>query len=112
MGNKKEIRDGPGGMKIDGFKKKNEKIKVLLLSTGETGKTTLFNQIKYYVSQTYYKEKGEFSKEELNLYKRIIYSNILLGLRNISNICSIKKIKIKEESNVNNKLIHRIILKN
>jgi hypothetical protein len=104
MGNKKEKKIGTEGMKreIKNGSNNKETIKIIFLSSECSGKTTLFNQIKHYVSINYNKNKEEYSKDELDYYKRVIYSNICLGLIKIQKICFEKKIKIKEESKVKN----------
>ncbi|KAG2375363.1 hypothetical protein C9374_009986 [Naegleria lovaniensis] len=47
-----------------------EDIKILLLGSGESGKSTLFKQIKI-------TEKGGFTKEEVSRYLNSIYGNII-----------------------------------
>lgn len=52
--------------------KENGKIKILLLGAGESGKSTLFKQMKLL-----YTNQASFSEEEKETFRRAIYSNII-----------------------------------
>jgi len=68
-------------VKKEVVKKENDQmIKLLLLGSGESGKSTLFKQLKLI-----YKEK-ELEKE-LQTYKSSIYSNILTVVSSLSKYC-------------------------
>mmetsp|Transcript_9775 Transcript_9775/g.11137 ORF Transcript_9775/g.11137 Transcript_9775/m.11137 type:complete len:370 (+) Transcript_9775:301-1410(+) len=56
--------------------RENQKIKILLLGTGESGKSTIFKQVKKLFGE-------DFTQEELNGWKTRIYNNINQQLRNI-----------------------------
>jgi len=56
----------------EGRKKKNE-IKLLLLGTGESGKSTFAKQLKIL-------HMAGFTKEELAHYKSVLYANIMVGI--------------------------------
>jgi GTPase SAR1 family protein len=70
-------------------------IKLLLLGSGESGKSTLFKQMKLI-----YNEK-ELEKE-LNSYKGAIYSNIIVTLSSLSKYCKKKDIGFENEDNFKN----------
>lgn len=60
-------------------------IKILLLGTGESGKSTILKQMKIL-------HKGGFSLEERTVYRNDIYRNIVEGMQQI--ICAISDFKI------------------
>jgi GTPase SAR1 family protein len=64
MGNKKNSKNN---LKYEEDNQK--KFKIMIMGTGEAGKTTFFNQIKKF-------NKSEYLPEELKFYKLTIYSNI------------------------------------
>lgn len=55
-------------------KEDEKEIKLLLLGAGESGKSTIFKQMKIIHNKSY-------SQEECNKCRDIIYSNLLLGIR-------------------------------
>jgi len=54
-----------------------KQIKLLLLGTGESGKSTIFKQMK--ILQV----DGGFSEEELSIYKKIIISNCITQMKTL-----------------------------
>jgi len=60
------------GLHADGKKLKNE-VKLLLLGTGESGKSTFAKQLKIL-------HMSGFTKEELMHYKSVLHSNVLVGM--------------------------------
>jgi len=75
---KKEIEDSK---RVDeknalDFQNEQEKIKLLLLGAGESGKSTIFKQMKILYG-------AGFSKEELLTHRAHIYSNILTAMKAI-----------------------------
>lgn len=53
----------------------NEEIKLLLLGPGESGKSTIFKQMKIL------QKNGGFSKEEIQSYKYIVYGNCVTQMK-------------------------------
>lgn len=54
-------------------RKKEREVKLLLLGTGESGKSTIYKQLKIL-------HLAGFSKEELTHYKGVLHSNIMVGI--------------------------------
>eukprot|EP00924_Labyrinthula_sp_SR-Ha-C_P010591 snap_masked-scaffold_61-processed-gene-0.48-mRNA-1 protein AED:0.21 eAED:0.30 QI:0/-1/0/1/-1/1/1/0/428 len=60
------------------YEQEQGKIKILLLGTGESGKSTLFKQMKLL-----YTEDKRFSPEEKNTFTRAIYTNIITDIKTL-----------------------------
>lgn len=60
-----------------GKKKHNSEIKILLLGTGESGKSTVFKQMKII------QDHGGYSTDELKEYTYIIYANCITQMKSI-----------------------------
>eukprot|EP01117_Protostelium_nocturnum_P012021 TRINITY_DN43_c0_g1_i1.p1 TRINITY_DN43_c0_g1~~TRINITY_DN43_c0_g1_i1.p1 ORF type:complete len:352 (-),score=119.88 TRINITY_DN43_c0_g1_i1:106-1161(-) len=58
-------------------KKSNQQVKLLLLGAGESGKSTIFKQMKII------QQNGGYSTEELASYKSIIFGNCITQMKNI-----------------------------
>jgi len=67
-------------------------IKMLLLGSGESGKSTVFTQVKIIFNQ-------EFSKEDLGHYTSSIYFNILHTISKLSEHCITEKIPFQSPQN-------------
>jgi guanine nucleotide-binding protein G(i) subunit alpha len=65
-------------------------IKMLLLGSGESGKSTVFTQVKIIFQQT-------FTKEELNYYASSIYANVLHTVAKCAEHCLSEKIPFQNE---------------
>ena len=78
-------------LKIDGDMMANE-IKLLLLGTGESGKSTIVKQMKII------HDKG-FSKEECLQYRALVYSNTVQSLATILRAMNQLKISLAEPFN-------------
>jgi GTPase SAR1 family protein len=74
-------------------KKIKEEIKLLLLGPGESGKSTIFKQMK--IIQL----NGGFSSEELQSYKYIVYGNCVTQMKVIVNAAIKLGIKFDNEEN-------------
>jgi guanine nucleotide-binding protein G(i) subunit alpha len=59
-------------------KKLQEEVKFVLLGPSEAGKSTIFKQISYI-------NKGEWTSDELVLYKNVIFQNIINEMRELLN---------------------------
>jgi len=74
-------------------KQYQKEIKLLLLGTGESGKSTVFKQFK--ILQI----NGGFSKEELLDVKEIIFENCITQMRVLINACNTLRISLSKEEN-------------
>eukprot|EP01100_Stratorugosa_tubuloviscum_P007138 TRINITY_DN299_c0_g1_i2.p1 TRINITY_DN299_c0_g1~~TRINITY_DN299_c0_g1_i2.p1 ORF type:complete len:356 (+),score=137.82 TRINITY_DN299_c0_g1_i2:67-1134(+) len=72
-------------------KKFESEIKLLLLGTGESGKSTFLKQLKIIHL------KG-FTKQERKIYKEIIHSNIITGTRTLLFACDKWKITLSDQN--------------
>jgi len=66
-------------------------VKLLLLGPGESGKSTIFKQMKII------QDNGGFSNDELLSYKNVIYSNCVSQIRVILEAAAILKIQLHSE---------------
>jgi len=71
----------------------NEEIRLLLLGPGESGKSTIFKQMK--IIQV----NGGYSQDELMGYKYIIYTNTITQMKTICNYSFEKQMKMSSEEN-------------
>jgi len=85
----KAIEDG---LKKDKSRLRDE-VKLLLLGPGESGKSTIFKQMKII------QDNGGFSKEELNGFKYIVYMNCISQMKVLASIVVKYDIPLGEESN-------------
>lgn len=83
------------GYLSQGKKKMKEEIKLLLLGPGESGKSTIFKQMKILQK----KDGGGFSKEELLSYKYIVYGNCVTQMKALVTACGKLEIKLSNEEN-------------
>jgi GTPase SAR1 family protein len=88
---------GGGGSEADrrikeDQKKMSREIKVLLLGAGESGKSTIFKQMKII-------HQSGFSKEEREQFKDIIYGNILKAMKSLVNASLSLDIPVEEPEN-------------
>mmetsp|Transcript_36051 Transcript_36051/g.44807 ORF Transcript_36051/g.44807 Transcript_36051/m.44807 type:complete len:380 (+) Transcript_36051:131-1270(+) len=72
--------------------KEDSKIKLLLLGAGESGKSTLFKQMKLL-----YKER-EFSPVEKSSFRTIIHNNIITDMETILDACDLKGLEMDEDT--------------
>lgn len=72
-------------------KKLKEEVKLLLLGAGESGKSTIFKQMK--IISMY----GGFTNEELEFYKTVVYGNCITQMKVIVGVA--QKLNITLESN-------------
>jgi len=70
------------------FAQANDKVKLLLLGAGESGKSTIFKQMKILYG-------AGFSKEELEAYQPTIYSNTIVAMKQI--LLAIETFELKGE---------------
>ena len=81
-------------------KKRKFDVKLLLLGTGESGKTTILRQMKFI-------HDGGYTAEEKEYFKEIIYNNVMHSMRNI--LHGMDKLAIVLPDNLQeqrNKVIH------
>lgn len=71
-------------------KKLDSEIKLLLLGAGESGKSTIFKQMKII-------HEDGFNEEERRLFKDVIYGNILSSIRVLINAANTMNIPFKNE---------------
>mgnify|MGYP003643398229 CR=1 FL=1 len=81
------------GSSVPPKKKGKKQVKILLLGTGQSGKTTIGKQLKIL-------HQNGFTPEEIMHYRDLIYKNILDECILISDYCSHMNIEISEESKV------------
>jgi len=74
-------------------KRNREEVKLLLLGPGESGKSTIFKQMKII------QDNGGFSTEELQSYKYIVYGNCVTQMKVILNAASRLDIQLADEQN-------------
>jgi GTPase SAR1 family protein len=79
------------GSPVPAKKKGKKQVKILLLGTGQSGKTTIGKQLKIL-------HQNGFTPEEIMHYRDLIYKNILDECILISDYCSHMNIEISEES--------------
>jgi len=82
MGNTCGSEDDKRNRDIEDFLKRQkdqskDEVKLLLLGPGESGKSTIFKQMKIL------QKKGGFSKEELQSYKYIVYGNCVTQMKTL-----------------------------
>lgn len=70
-----------------------QEVKLLLLGPGESGKSTIFKQMKII------QKDGGYSQEELSSYKYIIFGNCITQLKVIVNAAGKLNIEIEDEEN-------------
>lgn len=75
-----------------GRQQQEREIKVLLLGAGESGKSTIFKQMKII-------HQNGYSEEERESYKEIIYGNILKAMKNLVQATFSFNIPIEQEEN-------------
>jgi len=79
---------------LAGDKKRiREEVKLLLLGPGESGKSTIFKQMKII------QDNGGFSTEELQSYKYIVYGNCVTQMKVIVNAAMKLEIELQGEEN-------------
>jgi len=81
-------------------KKLREEVKLLLLGPGESGKSTVFKQMKII------QDHGGFTTEELQSYKYIVYGNCVTQMKVIVNAAM--KINIELDSEENKRRAERL----
>jgi len=81
-------------------KRLREEIKLLLLGPGESGKSTIFKQMKII------QDNGGFSQEELQSYKYIVYGNCVTQMKVIVNAA--QKLNIELDNDENRKRADRL----
>jgi guanine nucleotide-binding protein G(i) subunit alpha len=69
-------------------------IKMLLLGSGESGKSTVFTQVKILLSGS-----PDFSDEDMAHYTSSVYYNVLQSVAKLSEYCINQKIPFKNEAN-------------
>jgi len=74
-------------------KRQREEVKLLLLGPGESGKSTIFKQMKIL------QKNGGFSIDELQSYRFIIYGNCVTQMKVIVNAAYSMNIKLDSEEN-------------
>jgi len=78
---------------INGDRKKlKEEVKLLLLGPGESGKSTVFKQMKII------QDGGGFSQDELQSYKYIVYGNCVTQMKVIVNAATKLNLPLEEEN--------------
>jgi len=79
---------------INGDKRKlKEEVKLLLLGPGESGKSTIFKQMKII------QDGGGFTSEELQSYKYIVFGNVVTQMKVIINAAEKINIPLDNEEN-------------
>jgi len=73
-------------------KKLKEEVKLLLLGPGESGKSTVFKQMKII------QDGGGFSQDELQSYKYIVYGNCVTQMKVIVNAATKLNLPLEEEN--------------
>jgi len=90
-----QLQENPQTKKLDRYiredRVQNAEIKLLLLGPGESGKSTVFKQMKII------QDDGGFSQEELISYKSVIYSNCVSQMRVILEAAALLKIELHSE---------------
>jgi len=71
-----------------------QKIKLLLLGPGESGKSTIFKQMKII------QDEGGFSTEELISFRNVIFSNCVSQMRVILEASVLLKVQLRSETSV------------
>jgi len=74
------------------MKEDKQLVKVLLLGSGESGKSTLFKQMKIL-------HQDGFGHEDKIFYRRIIYDNLYEIVRSLAIGCQAREIKLESEGN-------------
>jgi len=78
---------------INGDRKKlKEEVKLLLLGPGESGKSTVFKQMKII------QDGGGFSQDELQSYKYIVYGNCVTQMKVIVNAATKLNLPLEEDN--------------
>jgi len=72
-------------------KRLREEVKLLLLGPGESGKSTIFKQMKII------QDNGGFSTDELQSYKYIVYGNCVTQMKVIVNAATKMNIDLDSE---------------
>ncbi|KAL7423443.1 hypothetical protein Q5752_001023 [Cryptotrichosporon argae] len=70
------LRKKSGQLKIQDEKRLQREVKLLLLGAGASGKSTVLKQMRYLHARP-------FSPEEVEDYRKIVFSNIVSGMRSI-----------------------------
>jgi len=73
-------------------KKQREEVKLLLLGPGESGKSTIFKQMKII------QDNGGFTTEELQSYKYIVYGNCVTQMKVVVNAAMKLKISLDSDN--------------
>jgi len=81
-------------------KRSREEVKLLLLGSGESGKSTIFKQMKII------QDNGGFSTEELQSYKYIVYGNCVTQMKVI--VSAVMKMNITLDSEENRRRADRL----
>jgi len=89
--------DNPNSKQLDKYLRENgsawqQEVKLLLLGPGESGKSTIFKQMKIV------QDNGGFSKEELLSYKAVVFANCVSQIRVILEAAAILKIQLHSEA--------------
>ncbi|KAL0484859.1 guanine nucleotide-binding protein G(o) subunit alpha [Acrasis kona] len=79
--------------KPSGSDQKEKKVKILLLGPGDSGKSTLFKQIKIINNNGY-------TEEELYQFKNSIYANIITAIKSLAEACLSNNIPFDNEENL------------
>jgi len=95
----KASRDLDARLQKDG-KKMREEVKLLLIGPGESGKSTIFKQMKVI------QENGGFSQEDLQSYKYIVYGNCITQMKVL--VTAASKLNIEFASDENRKRADRL----
>ncbi|CEF60383.1 G-protein alpha subunit, group 12 family and Guanine nucleotide binding protein (G-protein), alpha subunit family and G protein alpha subunit, helical insertion domain and P-loop containing nucleoside triphosphate hydrolase domain-containing protein [Strongyloides ratti] len=99
---REEIKNNGSGKVISKESKNNKKvIKVLLLGSGESGKSTFIKQMVLIHGA------GEFSEEEIKEYQKQIYQNVVMAMRIL--ISAKEKLEIEWGNNINKKYVESVI---
>jgi len=85
----------------DGRRRRRNEVKMLLLGSGESGKSTIFKQMKLI------QDNGGFSAEELDSYKFIIFGNCVNQMKVIVNAG--EKLKMTYDSEQNQRRVEKLL---
>eukprot|EP01119_Soliformovum_irregulare_P005727 TRINITY_DN17478_c0_g1_i1.p1 TRINITY_DN17478_c0_g1~~TRINITY_DN17478_c0_g1_i1.p1 ORF type:complete len:368 (+),score=64.84 TRINITY_DN17478_c0_g1_i1:68-1105(+) len=85
----------------DGRRRRRNEVKMLLLGSGESGKSTIFKQMKLI------QDNGGFSDDELDSYKFIIFGNCVNQMKVIVNAG--EKLKTTYDSEMNQKRVEKLL---
>jgi len=91
-GGRKASREIDRGLEVDN-KKRRQEVKLLLLGTGESGKSTIFKQMK--IIQI----NGGFTTDELKTYKFVVYGNCINQMKVVVNAANKLGLPFQNEQN-------------